>query len=152
MAKGRSALDIAKLVVHKSYERNEELNDITNMKLLKLLYFAHAIHLVKYDSELFDDTVEAWKYGPAINDVYEKYKEYKDKVLPDEHINENDFTEDEILSVDSAIELFDKYSARELCDITHEHGPWKDVYKEGEQHIPMSNDSIKRYYADMFAV
>ena len=152
MDKGRSALDIAKLIIHKSYEKNRELNDITNMKLLKLLYFAHVIHLVKHNRALFTDTVEAWKYGPSIDSVYEKYKEYKAGVLPDETINENDFTESEISSVDSAIDLFDKYSARELCDITHKHNPWKEVYKEGENHIPMSNESIKEYYADMFVV
>jgi uncharacterized phage-associated protein len=43
---------------------------LTNLKLQKLLYFAQGCHLALYDFPLFEDPIEAWKYGPVVRPVY----------------------------------------------------------------------------------
>ncbi|MDD9868175.1 MAG: DUF4065 domain-containing protein [Candidatus Campbellbacteria bacterium] len=147
-----SAVDIARLFICKSYEKDQDLNDITNMKLLKFLYFAQAISLVRYDKPLFSETIEAWKHGPAVDSVYEEYKSNGAGVIPNEKCDVDKFNEETIWVVEKTLEIFDKYSARELVDITHKHKPWKDVYEEGKKHIPISNESIKNYYRDVFSI
>ncbi|MDR1041744.1 MAG: DUF4065 domain-containing protein [Deltaproteobacteria bacterium] len=52
-------------------ERNrKESGDLTHLKLQKLLYFAQGWHLAYYDVPLFEDPIEAWKYGPVVRSVY----------------------------------------------------------------------------------
>ena len=47
---------------------------ITPMKLQKMLYLAHGIHLAAYDRPLLKEPIEAWSYGPIIPDVYQNFK------------------------------------------------------------------------------
>lgn len=43
---------------------------VTQMKLQKLLFYAHAWHLAIKDAPLFDEDFEAWPWGPVVRDVY----------------------------------------------------------------------------------
>ena len=43
-------------------------NDLTNLKLQKILYFAQAEHLKKYNQKLFNQDIEAWQYGPVVRE------------------------------------------------------------------------------------
>ena len=46
------------------------VNDISPMKLQKLVYYAHAWHLAFLGQPLIREEVQAWKFGPVIPDVY----------------------------------------------------------------------------------
>ena len=39
---------------------------LTPMQLVKLAYIAYGWYLAIYEKRLFDDRIEAWKYGPII--------------------------------------------------------------------------------------
>ena len=45
-------------------------NDLTNLKLQKILFYAQAESLRKTGNILFEDSVEAWKYGPVVPAAY----------------------------------------------------------------------------------
>jgi uncharacterized phage-associated protein len=47
---------------------------ITNLALQKLLYFAHALHLVEQKRPLVSGYFEAWEYGPVHPAVYQAFK------------------------------------------------------------------------------
>jgi uncharacterized phage-associated protein len=47
---------------------------VTPLKLQKLLYFAQAASLALYDKKLFNENIEAWKYGPVVSVIYGAYK------------------------------------------------------------------------------
>ena len=49
---------------------------ISNLKMQKLLYYAQGHFLATYKKPLFDDKIEAWKYGPVVKEVYDKFKIY----------------------------------------------------------------------------
>ena len=49
----------------------------THLKLEKLVYLCFAEYLCKYNKELYKDKIFAYKYGPVVESVYEKYKRYK---------------------------------------------------------------------------
>lgn len=48
--------------------------NISNMKLQKLLYFAHGFWLAHTGQPLIEDTPEAWQYGPVYPEVYHQFK------------------------------------------------------------------------------
>ena len=52
------AKQVASFFIEKSSQLNEN-NDLTNLKLQKMLYFAQVEHLKKFKAPLFDDPIEA---------------------------------------------------------------------------------------------
>jgi uncharacterized phage-associated protein len=49
---------------------------IDQMKLQKLLFYAHAWHLAINDQPLFEDDFEAWPWGPVVRDIYSQTRDY----------------------------------------------------------------------------
>jgi uncharacterized phage-associated protein len=49
---------------------------LTNLKLQKLVYFAHGWYLAFTDTPLIDDEVQSWKYGPVIQSLHYELKHY----------------------------------------------------------------------------
>lgn len=66
-------LAVANFFVQKSLETGQE---VTPMKLLKLVYLAHGWNLGLFGEPLISEAVEAWQYGPVIPSVYRAFKEY----------------------------------------------------------------------------
>lgn len=122
---------------------------ITNLKLQKMLYFAQATHLALFDRPLFRDEIEAWSLGPVVPAVYHVFKGAQNAPI-DPGVGEiNNQEVENFLKV--VWELFGKYSASELVDMTHRHKPWADVYQKNVKNIPISQDSIRAYYKESFA-
>lgn len=55
--------------------------DIDEMKLHKLLYFTQRESIIQTGEPLFEDCFEAWKYGPVMVSIRQKYR---DNVLHEE--------------------------------------------------------------------
>jgi len=53
-----------------------EATAIDQMKLQKLLFYAHAWHLAMNDRPLFEDDFEAWPWGPVVRDIYSQTRGY----------------------------------------------------------------------------
>lgn len=67
-----SAKDIARYII--SYFSSLKENDLTNLKLQKLLYYVQVEHIRIYGSKAFPERIEVWECGPVVPDVYEIYK------------------------------------------------------------------------------
>lgn len=118
---------------------------ITAMTLLKVLYFAHAWHLVKYNEPLVAQPFEAWKYGPVNRVVYEQLKANGSRPISSKLVSLDavkcEFCETafrlEAETVRFLERIFDYYSQFHpftLSDLTHEKGsPWDTVWKEAEK-------------------
>ncbi|MCP5793232.1 DUF4065 domain-containing protein, partial [Klebsiella pneumoniae] len=48
--------------------------NLTPIKLQKILYYVYVNCLVKHDAKLFDQPIEKWKFGPVVSDVYHSFK------------------------------------------------------------------------------
>lgn len=140
------ALDIASLFIQLA---NSLPNDqIDNLKLNKLCYYAQGWHLAKFGEPLFKENIEAWDYGPLIREVYYTYR-----VCGKEPIQEpaTDFDESElpreVLSLLSEVYInYGKYTSAALIDLTHRAGtPWRQVYEPKMNNI-IENDLIKSYF------
>ncbi|HJJ36025.1 MAG TPA: DUF4065 domain-containing protein [Methanocorpusculum sp.] len=144
-----SALDIANFFVDISI-RDTENNDITNLKLNKLVYYAQAWSFAKFGKPLFNEKIEAWKNGPVVPSVYRTFKKYGGDIIREtsDMYSPDKFTAREIdllLDIDGN---YGKYSASELVRQTHDKGtPWESVFRSGVRHIEIPPNKMKDYYA-----
>lgn len=134
------------------------------MTLLKVLYFAHAWHLVKYGAPLVGQQFEAWKFGPVNRVVYEQCNHLgrnpitnrlKSFSIDQRRYVETpyDFTPDTERFLKEIFDYYSKFHAYKLSDLTHEVGaPWDIVWKQAESKaIPgmvIPNDLIRSWFSD----
>lgn len=137
-------------ILGKDPEGNEIREGITNLKLQKMLYFADAVHLALFDKQLFADEIQAWDLGPVIPKVYFRFsKDYGNNPI---HADaSNGCTDKELMDFLREVwNIFGKYSASELVNLSHRHLPWKKRYKEGVKDIIIPKDEIATFYKDLF--
>lgn len=131
------------------YLMGDAFDDLTNMKINKLLYFAQGYFLAKHGKPLFTDTIEAWAHGPVVPAVYASYKEYGDQPIrkyDPESIPDMPNEVDEILY--GVARTYGKYTTSALRNITHAIGsPWDQVYQENRAHIEIPTTVIQDYFA-----
>ena len=73
-----SAIAVANWIIEKNKTDNCKL---THLKTQKLLYFAQGWHLGNYETPLFEDDIQAWKYGPVVYPVYKALYHYKNNEI-----------------------------------------------------------------------
>jgi len=99
---------------------------LTNKKLQKLLYYAQAWYLVHKNKKLFTEDIEAWIHGPAIPQVYSKFKKFAYNNIQKD-VNEKELsslTKEEREILDAVWEVYGKYDADYLELLTHNEEPW----------------------------
>ena len=130
------AVDIAKWFLYKSLREKEQGDgdNITLLKLLKLLYYAEGCSLAVGNGSLFDEDIIAWEHGPVVVEVYQQYcrdpynlpfDENKDK----ESIKKITPTDENLLN--QVYEIFGQYSAWGLREKTHRERPWLEATENG---------------------
>ncbi|MBO7446731.1 SocA family protein [bacterium] len=107
-------------------------DNITNLKLQKLLYYCQGFVLAITGKTLFADDILAWEHGPVVKAVYDKFKCYDGYgIKPNEDLPESYFAEmndTEIGDiVDNVWEVYGQYSAWKLRNLTHEEPPWRET-------------------------
>ena len=140
MAKYKAS-EIANFLV---FLMSDSCDDLTNMKLNKLLYYAQGHYLRKNGQALFDDAIEAWLHGPVVRSVYNTYKKYSDKpnTTYDAAAAEKLDNGTKAFLVDIA-RRYGRYTASTLRNMTHKpKSPWSEV-NEGEE---ISTNRIRDYF------
>ena len=69
-----TAMAIANWFLLKSREE-PEYPACDQLKLIKLVYYAHAWHLGNGAGRLFNEDVEAWPHGPVVRNLYIEFKD-----------------------------------------------------------------------------
>lgn len=144
---------ISNYFVNKSIETGVEL---TPMKLLKMVYLSHGWFMGYNEKPLINQAVEAWKYGPVIDKVYQAFKKYgKSQITSildidaDGKIGHKEFMLDNQTSAFLNViwETYKKYNGLQLSSLTHIEGsPWDRTIKElGVKNI-IPNNYIREYY------
>ncbi len=140
-----NVLDIAKkLIKMADWDSANGGENLTNLKLQKLLYYEQGYHLAAFDTPLFNEKVEAWMYGPVVPDAYDYYQQYGANPLP---------VEDDVITLTDAEEdlfalVYDAYrdfSAIGLLNKTHNELPWASMkqYGRGEE---ITLNSMKAFF------
>ncbi|MCR5425855.1 MAG: DUF4065 domain-containing protein [Lachnospiraceae bacterium] len=141
------ALEAANYLV---YLMSGTVEDLTNMKLNKILYYAQGQCLLQTGEPLFDDAIEAWGHGPVIDAVYHRYKKYNDGTITDydQELAQRMPEEDAELLLHVARE-YGRYTASALRSKTHlPNSPWSKVYVDGQHHTVIPVDLIREYFIE----
>jgi len=124
-------------------------NKLTPMQLVKLTYIAHGWSLGLERGALFNNRIEAWKYGPVIPDLYQVTKKYGRKYIPFDLIETDSSKIDEATRtfLQSVYNAYKKFDGIQLSYLTHMSGtPWDALYRDGIQHIEIPDDLIEKHY------
>lgn len=140
-----NARDVAEFLLRLA-DQDANNNDITNLKLQKLVYYVQGFHLALHDAPLFPDPILAWQYGPVVADLYQLYRANGSNVISPAA----DYaftTEPTAAQVDLMQEVFDVYgqfSAWKLRDMTHEETPWREATRANVEEI--SPATMRAYF------
>jgi uncharacterized phage-associated protein len=142
-----SALDVAAWFLN---EIDRKAGDsITNLKLQKLVYYAQAWSVALLNQPLFPEEVEAWAHGPVVEEVYQKYKEYRYDAIP-RSPRKPRFAPQELTVLEDVFAIYGEHSAKFLEDLTHEEDPWRATWGDrpptsrSRQQIPLA--SMRSFY------
>lgn len=149
--------------------------EITPMKMQKLVYFAHGWHLAIFGTPLIQEEVMAWRYGPVISPLYHGFKKYGKSAITD-HAVDIVFDKDENGDIDimsgrfitprpenmgpevkdllkAVLESYGKLSAIQLSELTHApDSPWSRVWGGvSSRNTPIPNEEIKKYFSRLNA-
>lgn len=152
-----TALDISKFLL--------TILPSSHLKLQKLLYFCYAEFLMRTGKKLFEEPIVAYKYGPVVEGVFQRFKHYGSSVI--------DYKEDEtfiikpnvraatpsfikvitskhgpeaMMCIIDVLKKYGKEKPFDLVERTHKKGgPWDRVYKEGENRV-ITDSIIKQYH------
>ncbi|MEL6438051.1 MAG: type II toxin-antitoxin system antitoxin SocA domain-containing protein [Cyanobacteria bacterium J06621_8] len=122
-------IDIARYFIIKAYEDGMDA-EMTNMKVQKLLYYSQCLHLTLFDEPLFEDEIQAWRYGPVCPPAYRHYQEFEADQLPipgKEFVRQ--FTQETKQLLEEVWDYFGSYHAYRLSDMTHLEFPWRRARK-----------------------
>lgn len=112
---------------------------LSNLRLQKLLYFAHGRHLVVTHRPLVSGHFEAWKFGPVHPAVYAAFKDFGDAPITSRAVKRHPLTGMEtalpLVVDDGALEHIDavlvslgRLPASRLVELSHApNGPWAYV-------------------------
>lgn len=136
---------------------------VGHIKLQKLLYFAHGIHLNETGDPLMSGHFEAWKWGPVHPAVYQAFKSAGAKAIMFRAIKQNVLTgatnpispADDIAArkaVRRVLDALGGMSDAELVDLSHAPGgPWANVVDRMAEGFALGarieHDDIKSLFA-----
>jgi uncharacterized phage-associated protein len=143
-----------------------EREPIDQMKLHKLVYFAHGWNLGLFDQALIDEEIEAWDYGPVVPSLYHEFKEFGSRPITEvatkyemtapgkvrivtPHVDAADSQADALLR--RIAEVYGRRSGPALSALTHlPDSPWTQIRQKypGIRGVGIPNDLIRSYFRE----
>ena len=122
------AIDVARYFLHK--------NEMSQKKLHKLLFYAYAWYLYEnndadnLEKRLFVSNnpihgFQAWVHGPVFRELYPVYADYGFRPIYNRNDNSDLFSEDDREFLDEIYEIYGKYSADQLENMSHTCSSWQ---------------------------
>jgi len=140
---------------------------LTDMALLKILYFAHGWHLAQTGSPLIRNEFEAWKHGPVVRVVYECFRDHGEDPINsratrfEPQTGRREIVGYSFSDFESALikDIFDAYGslgALRLSDLTHEPGsPWDMIWNAPDGRVTLGmripNAAIREHFVELLA-
>ncbi|OLF37597.1 MULTISPECIES: Panacea domain-containing protein [unclassified Psychrobacter] len=120
-----SAIAIANAFIEQA--NNGKTNNLTPMKLQKLMFFTQSWYLKSSNIPLFDGNFERWQYGPVLPEIYHEFKKFGAKNINEfgsdmwserQKVNSSDHQVIDFL--EKIIDIYGNYSGTELSWMTHQ--------------------------------
>jgi uncharacterized phage-associated protein len=124
-------------------------DQITNLKLQKLVYYAQAWNLAISGRRLFDGEFQAWVHGPVQPELYQMYKGYQWRPITGRP-GDPSLTASAAKHMADVLEVYGPRSAYELERMTHAEAPWLEARgnlpPDHESKAVISEDTMRKYY------
>jgi uncharacterized phage-associated protein len=128
-------------------------DNITHLKLQKLLYYAQGFHLALFGGmPLFNDRIEAWEHGPVVPSLWDVYRGYGSSPIPPAEGFDPSVAlaaEDRQL-LDDVWNTYGQFSAWRLREMTHREPPWREAYAWGRNSV-ITPASMLEYFSTQIA-
>lgn len=139
---------IADFILRYTKDRGEE---VSNLKLQKLVYYAQAWYLAIKDKPLFPDDFEAWIHGPVIRKLYNRYRKYGWKPIPvPDDLRYPELKKPLKSFLEEVVNVYGRYEGWELERLVHTEAPWNNARKGVADTEPSTNiipkEDMKVYY------
>lgn len=125
--------------------------DVSNKKLQKLAYYVYAWHYTIYSCEIVSMNFEAWEHGPVCRELYNMYKKYGWKAIP-QYFGFVLADEEKIRFIRAVVNVYGGLSADNLEQMSHDEGPWKICRIGFDQHTSsnkvISKELMKSFYGE----
>lgn len=127
-----SAIEVANIFL--KLTQPEVGDNISNLKLQKLLYYAQGFHLALNKGEaLFNEPITAWAYGPVVESVYHEFKKFGSDALPvPDDIDVSMFSKEQLELIEEINDVYGQFSALKLMHLTHSEKPWIETARNNE--------------------
>jgi len=126
-----TAIDVADYFI--AMVDRESGDNITNLKLQKLLYYAQGFHVAMCGGQpLFSESIYAWKHGPVVRQVYTRYNCEWHPIDQNASFNKGDYAPEDRELLDAIWSTYGQFSAKKLETMTHEESPWLETTRPGE--------------------
>ncbi len=105
----------------------ESGDNITHLKLQKLLYYAQGFHIAMQGGDaLFPERIVAWKHGPVVRRLWSAYKCWGWHPIDPIRKQEPGTYAPEVEELLSAVnEIYGQFTATRLEQMTHDESPWQ---------------------------
>ncbi len=133
---------------------DRDRSGIDHLKLQKLVYYAQAFHLGSEGEALFNETLHAWRYGPASPDLWSRECYRRGLIEPPDASGEEAFSDRQRELVELVYERFRDLSGIELVHRTHEEAPWQQATERSRDggDDTITHEQMRLYYRDRLAV
>jgi uncharacterized phage-associated protein len=141
------ALTIAKWFIAWAEANDDELS---NLKLQKLLYYAQGHHLAEHHRPLFGESIQAWSHGPVVAQVYYEYRSFESSSIvlpPDDPFTWDQVDPDTADLLGKVWNTYGGYSAGRLRNMTHEEPPWRNHWQDGVYGTQIPEQEIEEHFA-----
>ena len=135
------------------YIRDKMGNNLSTIKLQKLVYYAKAWSLAWDEDPLFSEPIQAWANGPVSPDLYALHKGHFFCPETFAGADVTHLTEQQKENINIVLKDYGDKSPQYLVALSHSEDPWKDArigYGSGERCTnEISDESIAEYYTSL---
>lgn len=115
-------------------------DELTALKLQKLLYYSYAYYLVFQKEKLFDSKIEKWKHGPVVSDIWHLIDKKEFLKTPPEV--DDELTVEQKTIIEDVFKVYGRYAAWTLRCMTHEESPWLSTPTNHQ----ISDEAISKFF------
>lgn len=132
-----TAIEIAEYILSKT--------PMSNLRLQKILYFIQGESYKRYGCPAFTDRISAWKHGPVVPNVYNKFCAYGgSEISLKTDVNLEDSTK---VITDAIVNKYKDSYVWDLVDETHKKDtPWDKIYHKYGDKSPIPESYIREYF------
>lgn len=145
------ALDVALYLIRLAADEREP-DLLSHLRLQKLLYYAQGWHLGIFGRPLFPTCIEAWTNGPVVRELFSRFADYKNAVIPPEDVSDPvGLSEAERVFIRSVWDRYKDLSASGLLRKSHDEPPWQQARGGLPDNVKsdaeITQESMRAYFA-----